>query len=392
MEDYATIWEKTIKDWYEIMSNSPIPKQHWDTPQYSKRQINNAGKALSKQNIGEIEKQEALEIVNNWRSSHAYPLSVITNNLRRNNKNALVVQRLKRLDSITSKLKRNSTMELYRMQDLGGCRVIVDTIDDVYNAEKQFEHSSARHIKKGFKDYIQNPKTSGYRCFHAIYKYHSDKVDTYNKNMLIEIQFRTKLQHIWATALETMGLYEKQNFKASQGDENVLRFFMLMSSIFALVEGTLVCPDTSDDFQTLVHEVQALNKKNKIFEKLHGISSTVKKVSNHTHGNAKYFLLKLEVAPEQTTLYTAAFPAKDLPVATKIYNDIEQKHDDNIDIVLVSANDVNALRTAYPNYFADISSFLLILHKIAYGNIDINWQGFTDYVCMIVKGNKAILP
>nr|DAL48521.1 MAG TPA_asm: hypothetical protein [Caudoviricetes sp.] len=372
------------------MSNSPIPKQHWDTPQYSKRQINNAGKALSKQDIGEIEKQEALEIVNNWRSSHAYPLSVITNNLRRNNKNALVVQRLKRLDSITSKLKRNSTMELYRMQDLGGCRVIVDTIDDVYNAEKQFEHSSARHIKKGFKDYIQNPKTSGYRCFHAIYKYHSDKVDTYNKNMLIEIQFRTKLQHIWATALETMGLYEKQNFKASQGDENVLRFFMLMSSIFALVEGTPVCPDTSDDFQTLVHEVQALNKKNKIFEKLHGISSTVKKVSNHTHGNAKYFLLKLEVAPEQTTLYTAAFPAKDLPVATKIYNDIEQKHDDNIDIVLVSANDVNALRTAYPNYFADISSFLLILHQITYGNASTELQAFVDYVSIIVKGNKAI--
>lgn len=392
MEDYATIWEKTIKDWYEIMSNSPIPKQHWDTPQYSKRQINNAGKALSKQDIGEIEKQEALEIVNNWRSSHAYPLSVITNNLRRNNKNALVVQRLKRLDSITSKLKRNSTMELYRMQDLGGCRVIVDTIDDVYNAEKQFEHSSARHIKKGFKDYIQNPKTSGYRCFHAIYKYHSDKVDTYNKNMLIEIQFRTKLQHIWATALETMGLYEKQNFKASQGDENVLRFFMLMSSIFALVEGTPVCPDTSDDFQTLVHEVQALNKKNKIFEKLHGISSTVKKVSNHTHGNAKYFLLKLEVAPEQTTLYTAAFPAKDLPVATKIYNDIEQQHNDNIDVVLVSANDVNALKTAYPNYFADISSFLLILHQIAYGRANTGLQAFIDYVSIIIKGNKAILP
>lgn len=391
MEDCATIWEKTIKDWYEIMSNSPIAKQHWDTPQYSKKQINNAGKTLSKQNISETERQEALEIVNNWRSSHAYPLSVITNNLRRNNKNALVVQRLKRLDSITSKLKRNPTMELYRMQDLGGCRVIVDTIDDVYNAEKQFEHSSARHIKKGFKDYIQTPKTSGYRCFHAIYKYHSDKVDTYNKNMLIEIQFRTKLQHIWATALETIGLYEKQNFKASQGDENVLRFFMLMSSIFALVEGTPVCPDTSDDFHTLVHEVQTLNQKYKIFEKLHGISLTVKKVSNHTHGNAKYFLLKLEVAPEQTTLYTAAFPAKDLPVATKIYNDIEQKHDESIDIVLVSANDVNALKTAYPNYFADISSFLLILHKIAYGNIGTDFNVFQNYVCKIVKGNKTIL-
>lgn len=392
MEDYATIWEKTIKDWYEIMSNSPITKQHWDTPQYSKRQINNAGKILSKQNINENDRQEALEIINNWRSSHAYPLSVIANNLRRNNKNALVVQRLKRLDSIVSKLERIDTMELYRMQDLGGCRVIVDTIDDVYKAEQQFEHSSARHIKKGFKDYIQNPKTSGYRCFHAIYKYHSDKVDTYNKNMLIEIQFRTKLQHLWATALEIMGLYGQQNLKASQGDENVLRFFTVMSSIFALIEGTPACPDTSDDFNTLIREVQCLNKKHKIFEKLHGISSTVKDVSNHSHGNAKYFLLQLVIKPNQTTLYTAAFPAKDLPVATHMYNEIEQKHDSNIDAVLVSANDVNALKTAYPNYFADISNFLLILWDITHHNGHVDLQLFAEYVNALIKGNKAILP
>lgn len=391
MEDYATIWEKTIKDWYEIMSNSPIAKQHWDTPQYSKRQINNAGKILSKQNINENERQEALEIINNWRSSHAYPLSVIANNLRRNNKNALVVQRLKRLDSIVSKLERIDTMELYRMQDLGGCRVIVDTIEDVYQAEQQFEHSSARHIKKGFKDYIQNPKISGYRCFHAIYKYHSDKVDTYNKNMLIEIQFRTKLQHLWATALETMGLYEKQNLKAGQGDESVLRFFTLMSSIFALVEGTPVCPDTSDDFKALIDEVQCLNTKYKIFEKLHGISSTVKNVSSHSHGNAKYFLLKLEIKPNQTTLYTAAFPAKDLSVATHAYNKIEQKHDDNIDAVLVSANDMNALKAAYPNYFADINSFLLILLDIIHIKNNANLQSFAGRIDTLSEGKLEIL-
>ena len=80
MEDYATIWEKTIKDWYEIMSNSPIAKQHWDIPRYSKKQINNAGKVLSKQNISATERQEALEIVNNWQGFTDYVRMIVKGN------------------------------------------------------------------------------------------------------------------------------------------------------------------------------------------------------------------------------------------------------------------------------------------------------------------------
>ena len=49
--------------------------------------------------------------------------------------------------------------------------------------------------------------------------------DTYNKNMFIEVQFRTKLQHMWATAVEMMGIYTNSNLKSSQGDYDILRFF-----------------------------------------------------------------------------------------------------------------------------------------------------------------------
>ena len=363
MENYVTILEKKINDWHENMRNATSQKQQWDTPKYSKREINNAGKTIANEDASEEDRSNALYIINNWRSSHAYPLQVIANNLRRYGENAIVVQRLKRLDSIVSKLKRIDTMELYRMQDIGGCRVIVNTVDEVYEAEQRFAASSARHIKKGCKDYIENPKTSGYRCFHAIYKYHSDKVETYNKNMLIEIQFRTKLQHIWATALETMGLYEKQNLKASQGDVNILRFFTLMSSLFALVEGTAVCPNTSEDFWTLIREIKQLDNKYRIFVKLHGISSTVKSVANNER-NAKYFLLVLEINPQDTVLHTHSFRTKDLSIATDIYSEIEKEQDYTVDAVLVSASDANTLKIAYPNYFADISSFLTILKRI----------------------------
>ena len=70
------------------------------------------------------------------------------------------------------------------------------------------------------------------------------KKETYNKNMLIEIQFRTKLQHIWATAVEMMGIYTKSNLKSSKGNKDVLRFFVLVSSIFAKMENMPICSDT----------------------------------------------------------------------------------------------------------------------------------------------------
>ena len=104
-----------------------------------------------------------------------------------------------------------------------------------------------------------------------VYEYHSDKVDTYNKNMLIEIQYRTHLQHIWATALETMGLFTKQALKAGQGDEHIKRFFVLASSLFALRENCPVIPGTLPDINELVSEIEQIDNKYHVLETLNAI-------------------------------------------------------------------------------------------------------------------------
>ena len=192
---------QTTKEKSGIISVTDV----FETPQYSKKQITKAGKILASDDASLKESVHALEVLNNWRSSHAYPLQVIARKLKRDNTNAIVVQRLKRLDSIIGKLRRFPEMDLYRMQDLGGCRVIVDTVPDVYASVNKYKNSHVRHVLKREYDYIQNPKDSGYRSYHMVYQFRSDTVDTYNKNMMIEIQFRTKLQHVWATAIEMMG-------------------------------------------------------------------------------------------------------------------------------------------------------------------------------------------
>lgn len=354
-----TIKKFELKEWCSSMSTTK-----WEIPQYSKNQINKAGKTIADPKTNDKEKKNALVILNNWRASHAYPLQVITSNLRRKNPDAIVVQRLKRLDSITGKLERFPEMSLYRMQDLGGCRVILPEIWDVYDSVNAYKNSRIRHVLKREDDYIENPKTSGYRSYHMVYKFHSDTKETYNKNMLIEIQFRTRLQHIWATALETMGVYTKTALKASIGNKDILRFFTLVSSVFALMENTPTCPGTPDNYNELRSEIIEIDNKLNIISRLSALSVAIKHTNEKYDKGMGYYLLRLDF--ERKMLNVRAFSTNQINIATEIYNKIESVNNPKIDSVLVSASSFDTLKAAYPNYFTDITDFIDIMRNFLY--------------------------
>ena len=75
--------------------------------------------------------------------------------------------------------------------------------------------------------------------------------------MRIEIQLRSRLQHAWTAAVETMGTASGQALKSSEGDEGWLRFFVLMASEIAFSEGFPLVPDTPDDRDGLRRELAA---------------------------------------------------------------------------------------------------------------------------------------
>lgn len=352
---------------------------NWETPKFSRKEIENASKVIINPFSAPKEKEWALDVLNNWRSSHAYPLHVITSNLRRNNKNAIVVQRLKRLNSIVGKLTRYPTMNLYRMQDLGGCRVIVDSIDKVYETLNNYKSSSIRHILKKEYDYIQNPKSSGYRSYHMVYQFQSDKKDIYNKNILIEVQFRTQLQHIWATTVEMTGLYTKESLKSSNGNPLILRFFVLVSAIFSIMENTPLSPEVPQDYNEIIKELKNINNRLNLLEEI----DSLKLATEHLHNNYtskggnknKYYILTLSNRYGNFQLSQIPFNIYDYDKAIKTYEELEipiqQTYnilDDPtmLDSVLVSANSIESLKAAYPNYFIDTSKFVSILKKILY--------------------------
>lgn len=343
-----------------------ISQPRWKFPEYTKREINEAGDAIRNSNLSPEGRTVVLKVIDNWRAAHAYPLHVFYTNLRgkaSSRKEILVAERLKRLESIVNKLQREDGMQLYRMQDLGGCRMVLPTLDEVYTYSDKFKKSHIRHELKKTNDYIQNPKRSGYRSLHLVYRFYTDSEgkDVFNQYpMLIELQFRTHLQHIWATALESMGLFTNQALKAGQGNEEILRFFVVVSSLFAIKEGCPVVPGTVDDETELVSEIESLNDQHHILDMLKAIRTVIDHDADSVPDKKGYYILQLNYV--ERMLKRWFFQPSELEKANEMYDYLEEhRNGAPLDIVLVHASSYSTVKEAYPNYFMDIGEFVDIV-------------------------------
>lgn len=339
----------------------------WTKPAHGKSTVDKAGHILIKDNSTEEEKEHALTILNNWRSSHGYPMNTFQARLRQMSKkvddNPIVVQRLKRVPSIIKKLKREQTktMSLSQMQDIAGCRAVLSDINKVYELVEIYKKKSRglKHKRIREKDYIKNPKKDGYRSIHLIYKYKSDKIDTYD-NLLIEIQIRTKIQHSWATAIEIVDLFTKQAIKSNEGEEEWQEFFKLVSSAFAKMENHEEVRGTPKNNEELYKAIKEKVDKLKIFSKMENWSKALTVIEPKLK-EWRFFLLELDVSNDNNPeLSIRGYPEEGETIATEHYLEAEKLQGNNKDkdVVLVGAKSVEELKRAYLNYFANSKEFL----------------------------------
>ncbi len=340
----------------------------WVTPQYNKGEVNAAGEVLASNERDPAKKDAALEVVDNWRSSHSFPLNTFQVGLRKRARevypHALVAQRLKRVPSMLLKLQRFPTMDLSQMQDIGGCRAVVDSVGQVHRLRDAYLESSLKHKLVTHKDYIEDPKDSGYRSIHLVYRYASDKKTTYN-GLQIEMQLRSRLQHAWATAVETVGTFLDQALKASEGSEQWLRFFAVTSSAFALLEKTPTVPNTPDDRAELRAQVTAMAAELQVDLTLSAYGETLKITEEEATPGSHYYLMSLTPG-ETMTLDVASYAKQELERATNDYLAKEKALSGlpGAQAVLVAAESMGALRRAYPNYYLDTNVFLEYLTKV----------------------------
>jgi hypothetical protein len=336
----------------------------WTVPRFGKSRIDWAGRVLVDPHPPRSDRDLALEVINNWRSSHSFPLNTFQNYLRFKARDAdsqsLIAQRIKRLSSIKAKLIRFSTMKLSQMQDIGGCRGVVLDCPTVFGVRKAYLGSRLKHKLVREDDYISHPKASGYRSLHLIYRYFSDRKTTYN-GLQIEMQLRSQLQHAWATAVETVGTFLEQSLKASQGTPTWLHFFELMGSAMAFREGTALVPGTATTEEKLISDIRTLDKELEVATKLRAYGQALRAVEQDV-GDARYFLLDLRPAKETITI--TGFNLRELEIATERYLEVEKSlSGPGSEAVLVSVSSLDSLRAAYPNYFLDTDTFLKFLDE-----------------------------
>ena len=110
--------------------------------------------------------------------------------------------RLKTLESLIEKLNRYQvplTLDSIRenINDIAGVRVICSFPDDIYSlAECFLEQDDITLIDR--KDYIKNPKDSGYRSLHLIVSV-PIFLEHEKRDMKVEVQFRTIARDFWAS-------------------------------------------------------------------------------------------------------------------------------------------------------------------------------------------------
>ena len=135
-----------------------------------------------------------------------------------NNPIESIKTRVKSYDSILKKIRRKNIPLNLRaiednLKDIAGVRVICSFPDDIYKlAESFLKQDDITLIER--KDYIKNPKPSGYRSLHLIVQVQIF-LQNEKKMVNVEVQFRTIAMDFWAS------LDHKMRYKKELSDEEV---------------------------------------------------------------------------------------------------------------------------------------------------------------------------
>lgn len=113
-----------------------------------------------------------------------------------------IKSRIKTPESIVKKLKKNgyeSTIDnmVRYVNDIAGIRVICSFTSDIYQIAEMISNQSDIKVIS-VKDYIVNPKASGYKSYHMLVTvpvYLSDRI----ADTKVEIQIRTVAMDFWAS-------------------------------------------------------------------------------------------------------------------------------------------------------------------------------------------------
>ena len=321
-------------------------------PGGSKSRVNRAGQALANGRANHEDNQ----VFEEWRAAHRGVLNTFQAILRTRARGheIIVAQRHKRRATILDKLHRHEGMALARMDDVAGCRLIFRDIDALVKFRDSMHKARFRHSLRNQKDkydYIESPKTTGYRGVHDVYEYDvNSRAGEGLRGLLVEIQYRTLIQHSWATAVEVIGLITKSQPKFERGDSHYTEAMAYASEILARVHENRRGPFPKMSDGSLVAAFRRLDRELKLLTLLRGVRAAD---TTLTRGG-DVILIFNEDGPLEVHSFASS------PLALLELFRLEKKLDQK-DIVLVRGATSHDVRLAYQNYFGDTSDFIQLV-------------------------------
>ncbi|MAC79382.1 MAG: hypothetical protein CML66_15130 [Rhodobacteraceae bacterium] len=357
-----------------ISANTGRKMSIWSPPPESKSQVKRAGKRIA-DGVGAA---ADFDLVDQWRSSHGYVINTFQIWLKRKIAikpyNVEFAQRLKRRNTVIDKLKRKNDAgnpliaDVSAMHDFAGCRMIFENLSDLHDF-RQYLSSAAvmKNVKHELRyprekyDYIETPKFTGYRGIHDVYRHlprGSDRAETRKPwdGLLVEIQYRTRAQHAWATAVEISDLIDGERTKFEMDQSNRGRFFAIASEIIARKHEHLEKAFLDVSTAELQTQLQELENELGILQRLSALKQfedeeklqehTVLNVFQNPDGSAG-----LEVIPFKNS-------GDAIAKATAL-----ETSGSSLNAVYVRASNPKQLRSAYRNYFNDPIDFVKIIQE-----------------------------
>lgn len=328
----------------------------------------------------ELTEEEKLEF-DNFREAHNIIIKLFTIELKKVNfsKQHLTASRNKRIDTIISKLCRPEKPKLDRIHDIAGTRIIFENIKSLEDYIDILENTELVNFKEKINEdknrynYIKNPKSDGYRSIHKVFYYSSNiPYSTLNEksfnleNKKIELQLRTRLQHIWATTVEIYDIINKSNIKT--GTHNKLEtkeglFFKKCSLVFEGIESNDV-----EKIKININEIFRDKDLVEIYNRLKGIKNIKNIQLPKTLGSDEVFILITDLNKGKTTFFTTDPIEKndkqDTFLINASYRRLEEKNTKGEYILLLlTLGDIKKLKNVYPNYFLNTNEFISILKK-----------------------------
>lgn len=324
----------------------------------NKQYSNGEYKRLSKrirQNPNDIS-QDDYEMLQVLRLSYKNPLASVYNTIdkiaHKVDKECICTYRIKRIESIISKLIRFPHMDVQYAADIAGCRCIMATTALANKLYKKIENDIEQLpfvIKGTPNNYIETPKPDGYRSIHLNVQMKD------NSSKVVEIQIRSLEQHNWATLVEISDMIFHSRLK-EYGDKEF--------------------PDLYEFHQILSKQDSELTMQDcERITKISGKYRYVEKVGSIFNSNSLELRKernKLRMKRISYFLISTGFDGKPLLKGFENFDDAETEYfnmfsnnPDNRNIVLTHLNNTtfDKLSIAYSNYFLTYNSTLLRILK-----------------------------